>query len=149
MRPASGGESGLKREVVSYAEIADIPALRTEELMTHQSAKLLWAAVLFAALWGAAPAQQPNEAAAEGRATLETIDKRLAAVERLLAAMAKAETVADSVAIGARLDRLENRITRIETENSRYRPGAPAIGSLSMLESRLRSLESEVARMRR
>lgn len=117
--------------------------------MTDRWAKLFCATVLLAAVWGAATAQQPKETANETLLTVETMDKRLAEVEKVVAHIAKAEAFATPIAINARLDRLENRITRIETENSRYCPGAPAVGSLSMLESRLRSLESEVARQRR
>lgn len=117
--------------------------------MTDRWLKLLGATIILAVIWGVAPAQQPKELAGEDPTTVETLGKRLTAVEKAVAEMAKAEAIATPMAVSARLDRIENRITRLETENTRYRPGAPAVGSLSLLESRLRSLESEVARLRR
>lgn len=79
---------------------------------------------------------------------LEELEERLTGVEKTIAGLLPVGERA-APTIGPRLNQLETRVSRLEADALRYRPGAPMTGSLPMIESRLRALESEVARLRR
>lgn len=105
---------------------------------------LLLGLAMGSALRSQAPQKEPKTV--EQR--LEELEDRVGGIEKTLAGLLPA---AGKIASSddARLSRLETRINRLEEQSLRYRPGAPMTGSLPMIESRLRALESEVARLRR
>ena len=113
-------------------------------MMTRKTAWLPAAAVLLLPLFHALWAQQA------GRPRM-TLDRRLAAIEARLAAMeehvAESPPPAGSVSLDqAKLDRLEARVIRLEESPGRQ---IGAVVSVRDLEARIRSLERQVARLRR
>ena len=104
-------------------------------------------ALLLCVLWAGLGAQeQPDRADPAER--LGRIEKRLAEIENHLGQLSLATSASRRpLPSTSRIDRLEQRVSRLESGAGAlsYRPG----GSSSMLESRLRTLEREVSRLRR
>ncbi len=104
-------------------------------------------ALLFCVLWAGLRAQdQPDRGDPAER--LGRIEKRLAEIETHLGQLSLASSASQRpLPSASRIDRLEQRVSRLESGAGAlsYRPG----GASSMLESRLRTLEREVSRLRR
>ena len=110
---------------------------------------LLSVALLFCALWAGLPTlgqDQPDRGDPAER--LARIETRLAEIETHLGQLSLASSASQRpLPSASRIDRLEQRVGRLESGAGAlsYRPG----GASSMLESRLRTLEREVSRLRR
>jgi len=111
-----------------------------------RTALLVAAAVaIWSVLWGQQPQQEP--ATVEQR--LETAEQRLALLEKALNTSAESPTLLPDAARESRLNRLEGRVDRLEAQSLRQPVGAPSAGFDRMLESRVRMLEQQIARLSR
>lgn len=113
-------------------------------MMTRKTAWLPAAAVLLLPLFCSLRAQQADSPRMTLDRRLEAIETRLAAVEKRLAELPP--PAAPSALAQAKLDRLEVRVIRLEESPGR-RIGAVVSGR--ELEARIRSLERQMARLRR
>ena len=100
---------------------------------------------IWSVLWG----QQPEEKTATVDGRLEQAEKRLAMLEKALDASVEPPTRMPDAALESRLGRLESRVERLEAQSLRQPVGSAAPSNNRMLESRVRALEQQVARLRR
>jgi hypothetical protein len=99
--------------------------------------KWLLALVALAAMLAQAPPKPKDDPVAR---RFEALESRLLALERSLAA-------APTSSLDGRLDRLDARLSRLEERALQTRPGDS--GAILRLESRVQSLESQMARIQR
>ena len=106
-------------------------------------------ALLFCVLWaGLRMRAQDQPDRGDSVERLDRIETRLAQIETHLGQLALASSPSQRpLASASRIDRLDQRVSRLESGAGAlsYRPG----GASAMMESRLRSLEREVSRLRR
>jgi hypothetical protein len=95
------------------------------------------------ALWGQQPGGEPKEPAEQ----IKLLEERVSAVEKLLSGLISSPGTPANAGLATRLDRIENRLSRLESDATRYRPGTPS--SAGQVESRLSALEREIVRLRR
>ena len=110
-------------------------------------------AVVWSALWAQPQqpqqAQQPKQEPASVEQRLEAAEQRLVLLEKALNSSAESPTRLPDAALETRLGRLESRVEKIEAQTLRQPVGAPSGSYDRMLESRVRMLEQQVARIRR
>jgi len=100
---------------------------------------------IWSGLWGQQAQQEP--ATVEER--LQAAEQRLAMLEKALDTSVEPPTRLPEAALESRLGRLESRVDKLEAQSLRQPVGAPSAGYDRMLESRVRMLEQQVARLRR
>jgi hypothetical protein len=101
------------------------------------------------AVWSALWAQQPQQEPASVEQRLEAAEQRLALLEKARDTSAESAARLPDAALETRLGRLESRVEKIEGQSLRQPVGAPSGSYDRMLESRVRMLEQQVARLRR
>jgi hypothetical protein len=91
--------------------------------------------------------QQAKEQPSTVEERLAKLEERLVSTERAVRVLADPPTRLPEGALEARLMRLEDRLTRLETSSQRTAPGAPGPNFDRVLEARIRALERQVARL--
>lgn len=100
-------------------------------------------ALVWSVMWGQQAQQEP--ATTEER--LEQAEERLAVLEKAVAESPELAARLPQPALESRLARLEARVEKLEAQSLREPVAAPSSGYDRMLESRVRALERQVARI--
>jgi hypothetical protein len=104
-------------------------------------------AVLLALAFGATPQQTPPPQPEDLAKQVQGLAKRLEALEKQLPVAGAAPSSAALTAVDTRIYRIETRLDRLEAHGSAPFNGSLSSGEILRLESRLSSLESQVARL--
>lgn len=104
--------------------------------------------ISMAAIWSVMWGQQANQEPATTEERLAQAEERLAVLEKALAASPELAGRLPQSALETRLARLEARVEKLEAQSLREPVAAPSSGYDRMLESRVRALERQVARIR-